>query len=419
MENAPPIPTTTKIRNTIKDSIRRKGKQKLPHPDCACDLRALILAQKPIPKCNCDICDPHFYRVHWNCKIHPHQHPKLKYSIEKNKFGNECYQPLKLNSVLRGEAMEIARAAIQYFDRPVESLNDTQLAVVEVLQTWIRQNMSIWFTERQFDEADLSTLLPAVEMRKLWNYTHVLFFGCKLSSSQYFVWNAQLREDALGIADRRWWRNTIEMTPLHHDFEYCNSNRVLNAIGTLLHEVCHAFFNYYACFSCWSTEWNLNALGHGRAWQLLASAAQTSIIRFTGLPVDLGAFDSLRTHWEYVYPLPSPHDLDDWGFGTSGLVQIYARDLQQAIYDAVVKEGKKVEEFPLRGFAEYWWVDTQEAEKKLREMGWCCGGTERNGTMVCGGVVEADGYEFAGRKATVSGEMSAECECGEEVDKAE
>jgi hypothetical protein len=221
MEEHTQIATTTKIKNVIKNTIYSEGKQKLPRPDCVYSLRASILAQKPPPKCNCDICDPHFYRVHWNCKIHPHQHPKLKFSPEKNKFGNACYQPLKLNSLLRGEAMEIARTAIAYFGRPVEQLNNTQIAAVDVLRTWIRSNMALFFTGYQPPVPDLSTLLPAVVVRELWKYFSILFFGAEIPSPFHFVWNADLKTSQdvhlLGIADKGWRKHTIEINPLYHN----------------------------------------------------------------------------------------------------------------------------------------------------------------------------------------------------------
>jgi hypothetical protein len=73
-----------------------------------------------------------------------------------------------------------------------------------------------------------------------------------------------------------------------------------------------------------------------------------------------------------VYPLPSPHDIDDW------------------------------KRFPLRGSAECWWVDTKEAKEKLKREGWCCGiwkgGQE---VAVCGG---ADG-EFEKRVEKKDGDV--------------
>jgi hypothetical protein len=131
--------------NSIEDALRRKSKNKFPCPDTLDDLRALVETQDPQPACNCDQCDPHSYKSHWNCKIHPHDHPKLKLDSSKNEFGNQCYKPLRMNVALRSEAMELTRTAVQYFDRPLESLNNTQLAALTNLRTRIREHMSLFF----------------------------------------------------------------------------------------------------------------------------------------------------------------------------------------------------------------------------------------------------------------------------------
>jgi hypothetical protein len=75
---------------------------------------------------------------------------------------------------------------------------------------------------------------------------------------------------------------------------------------------------------------------------------------------------------------------------------VYWGDLIAAVRSHV-EYGAKVEEFPLRGFGEYWWVDTEQAESRWRE-GKLGDGMElypydwmvKSLQMVCGGV-EVDG----------------------------
>ena len=129
------------IKTTMKDALRRRSKQTFPCPDTLDGLRALIEAQDPQPACNCDQCDPRFCKSHWNCEMHPHDHPKLKLDSTKNEFGNQCYKPLKMNVELRAEAMELTRTVVKYFNRPLESLNNTQLAALMNLQIWVQEHM--------------------------------------------------------------------------------------------------------------------------------------------------------------------------------------------------------------------------------------------------------------------------------------
>ena len=123
-----------KIKTTLKETFRRKEKQKFSRPDDVAELRKLIESQTPRPPCNCDICDAARYARFANYLFHLHEHPKLKSSSSRNESGNGCYKPPTEASLLRSEAMEATRTAIQYFDRPADLLNSTQLASLRSLQ---------------------------------------------------------------------------------------------------------------------------------------------------------------------------------------------------------------------------------------------------------------------------------------------
>ena len=316
------------IKSTIKDALRRRSKQTFPCPDTLDGLRAVIEAQDPQPACNCDQCDPRFYKSHWNCKIHPHDHPKLKPDSTKNEFGNQCYKPLKMNVALRAEAMELTRTAVKYFDRPLESLNNTQLAALMNLQIWVQEHMSLFFAiTPSTPSASLDTIFPESSMRELWKHINILFFGSdiprRLSCFRWATTPLHPRyETAIGVASVRYFRYSIVILP---------SIDCILMLSTLLHEACHIFLRYYACQACWSTEWNLNTVGHRRAWQVLASAVERKFVEFTGLPADLGRLDSLRAHWDDCWPLPSIHELADWQLDRPTLMPIYVNDLHKAV----------------------------------------------------------------------------------------
>jgi hypothetical protein len=301
-----------KVKTTIKGDFRYKDKQKLPRPDEPADLRKLIEAQDPQPPCSCDICDPARYKAHRNCPLFLHSHPKLKISRDKNQYGNECYKPLHLNSALRGEALELARTTIQYFDRPFDQLNNTQLAALHSLQEWIRNHMSLIFISPPPPTTSLADLFTEKEMQTLWTHINTLFFGISIPSKlKVFQWTSPSDEkDVVGVASKGRFRYYIKMSPVYlpHRGSDGLMNRILDMLSTLLHEACHVFFRYTTCPCCSTFTGNLhNARGHGRAWQVLAEAVERCFTRFTGLPVELGRWVSIWCNWKDMVRLPSRH----------------------------------------------------------------------------------------------------------------
>ena len=96
------------------------------------------------------------------------------------------------------------------------------------------------------------------------------------------------------------------------------STRLHNRLGTLLHEMCHAFLKAYTCRSCSMHDSCIGPLGHGRAWQMLAKKIEQVATVVLGGTVDMGRFPSLLRDCEGSGRLPSVHDLEVFGMNGGG-----------------------------------------------------------------------------------------------------
>jgi hypothetical protein len=94
--------------------------------------------------------------------------------------------------------------------------------------------------------------------------------------------------------------------------------RLHNRLGTLLHEMCHAFLKAYACRSCPMHDACVGPRGHGRAWQMLAKKMEQVATVVLGGAVDMGRFPSLLRDCEGNGRLPSVHDLEVFGMNGVG-----------------------------------------------------------------------------------------------------
>lgn len=203
--------------------------------------------------------------------------------------------------------MHLTRNIITYFDRPWEYLNDEQLAARDWFLGWCRGRREDML--RISEHKDGEKLLSGVEMRRLWKCFNELFFGGDLADGQ-FRWNPSLVD--LGQAGSRNGRPTIEVNPQETAKDF-GDYVALEFIGTLMHEAVHAFLNYYSCRFCFTWKYDLNASGHGRAFQILAAKLEEVFPRLLGLPLKLHRFLSLLANWDELKPLPSPHDLAVFG----------------------------------------------------------------------------------------------------------
>jgi len=231
------IITEVDIGSTLRNVFRRKQKQRLPCPNTLEELRKLVDTDGSKPVCRCDQCDPRLYGSYCNCILRLHHHPKLKFKGTANEFGYQCYEPLTMASPFRSEAMILTRTAVRYFDRPIDTLNTTQLTALKNIQTWIQHYMSLFFPNTPAaSPTSLDEVFPIPSIRDLWTQINVLFFGSDIFyRKSKFCWLTEpipQYPDAMGAAWRDFYYN-ITIVPTLDSFDM---------LGTLLHEICHSFF---------------------------------------------------------------------------------------------------------------------------------------------------------------------------------
>ncbi|KAJ4358358.1 uncharacterized protein N0V89_002940 [Didymosphaeria variabile] len=134
-------------------------------------------------------------------------------------------------------------------------------------------------------------LLPTHEMQHLWQTINILFFGGPIPGIS-FRWK-KIKHSVLGRTTTSLSGNpVISMHPARtaHDF---GDYAILDFLSTLVHEIIHAFLQYYPCWLCRSWARDYTAGGHGRLFQILARKMEEVFPRLLGVPVRLGRFESL------------------------------------------------------------------------------------------------------------------------------
>ncbi|KAH7073611.1 hypothetical protein BKA63DRAFT_37435 [Paraphoma chrysanthemicola] len=152
----------------------------------------------------------------------------------------------------------------------------------------------------------------------------VFFFGSipphRQAISAGFSWLSPTEKSCFGIGT---FNPLIGTQVLLHPILYRTGGsaddldvRWRNRLGTILHELCHAFLKAYTCRSCPMHDRCVGARGHGRAWQLLAAKMEEVATRLMGGFVDFGRWPSLLNELEGCGKLPSAHDLEMLQVGT-------------------------------------------------------------------------------------------------------
>jgi hypothetical protein len=91
------------------------------------------------------------------------------------------------------------------------------------------------------------------------------------------------------------------------------NNRAMGRMGTMLHELVHAFFDAYACKMCQSSTRSVNdAKGHGRAWHHVTSLVERAAPRVIGIPLKLGRFDAVINNWGFMQYWPTRDEVAQW-----------------------------------------------------------------------------------------------------------
>ena len=280
---------------------------------------------EPTP-CDCDECAPWLYGIGQNSA-----HGAVQYQVDgrrakSSRFSqphlSSTYPLPKLNLRLYGEyeAMRLVRHHVAWMDKKYShtTADNASLDVFRLrslLQSW-NPNLS------GQDMRSSASCTQMLQLVKLLN--KVFFFGAipshRQSISSGFAWLPDSEKACFGICTF----NPIIGTQVllhpklyrHHGDQNDLDARWRNRLGTILHELCHAFLKAYTCRSCPTHDSCIGPRGHGRAWQILAAKMEEVATKLVGGFVDFGRYPSLLHDLEGSGKLPSQHDLEVLRFGT-------------------------------------------------------------------------------------------------------
>ncbi|KAH9880951.1 hypothetical protein IAQ61_001245 [Plenodomus lingam] len=277
------------------------------------------------PSCDCDECAPKSYRIQSEAS-HGHVRPMNEgRKIRSPSFSRVTphstpHPTLTLKLYGDYEAMRLVRHHIAWLDytylhpsRLKDMPSVSQLT--SLLRVW-RPNLVAPDLRSHISNAQLGHVFRQLNK--------VFFFGAvpphRSSLSTGFSWLPEHKKNCFGVS----YFNPIIGTQLflHPKLYRHNSKpedldlRLRNRIGTILHEMCHAFLKAYTCRSCIMHERCVGSRGHGRAWQILAAKVEEVASHLIGGPVDMGRFPSVLHDMESHGRLPSQHDLEVYKLGT-------------------------------------------------------------------------------------------------------
>lgn len=267
--------------------------------------------------CECDKCAPnHYFDWPLSCSvkhsaqdivIQPRGRPLLM--CPGSKYG--IYEELSL-----------ARCTIEYFSRPRQDMDPIQL------QGWKQCRELLyncgWMTA--FNEDDPRNSLADVVLQDLANALNKLFFFGAINNLTA-VWDTQILDKpkelgtfgltGSGCSNGSMYSSIwIHPTRLSRLYTPPSGHRGMalaeQRLGTLLHELLHAFLDQYACKSCKAAKHNTG--GHNRPWQRIAKAIEEESWKLLGVDVDLERLTAMRNDVLNKELRPSIHDLEEWGF---------------------------------------------------------------------------------------------------------
>jgi hypothetical protein len=304
----------------IEDHIL--GRQQAPHagtsftvPASLADLRSQV--EKASSSCDCDECAPWLYHLakgsghgkiqHQNCE---RKARALRFSYARN---NPAPHP-ELRRRLYGEyeAMRLVRHHVAWLDQTY--LRSPTSDNLEVLR--LNSLLSAW--NPHLAGADMRQTMGTTQLLQLMaQLNQVFFFGAVPPHQQMvsagFSWLPESKRDCFGIGSFNPLIGTqILLHPTlyrHHGSSEDLDVRWRSRIGTILHEMCHAFLKAYTCRSCPMHDACIGPRGHGRAWQILAAKIEVVATRLMDGFVDMGRYPSLLHDLQGNGKLPSRHDL--------------------------------------------------------------------------------------------------------------
>jgi hypothetical protein len=278
--------------------------------------------------CDCDECTPKLYRIshvasHGAIKSRDPaaERRKAKFSYAHQSVSSPGPgQELKLRFHGDYEAMSLVRHHAAWLDSIYlhPSADKTTPAVQH-----LHSLMNMWNPHITALDMRQSTSVP--QLQRLFTQLNTIFFSGLVPAHNPTLTNGfsflpETRADCFGTS---YFNPIIGTQILLHPTLYRQTRnasdpaaeRMRNRLGTLLHEMCHAFLKAYTCRSCPMHDACIGKRGHGRAWQVLAAKMEQVATKLMGGNVEMGRFPSLLRDMEGHGRLPSGHDLEVFGFG--------------------------------------------------------------------------------------------------------
>ncbi|KAH7357565.1 hypothetical protein BKA66DRAFT_445598 [Pyrenochaeta sp. MPI-SDFR-AT-0127] len=292
-----------------------------PVPSNVEDLKSWV--EDTLTPCDCDECAPKLYQLKED-----KSHGTIRYQdgttdAHTKRFSHSWEKTAtllpKLTLKLYGqyEAMRLVRHHVAWLDEtylqhPHGKQNTAALQLQSLLYTW----------KPHLSGSDLRQSISKTQLQHLFSALNRVFFFSAIpphrrifASSMSFL--PEGRKTCFGVG---YFNPIVGTHVLLHPTMYRHSTdaedsdvRWRNRVGTLLHEMCHAFLKAYTCRACPMQERCVGARGHGRAWQILAKKVEQVVSGIMGGYVDMGRFPSLLHDMEGHGRVPSNHDLEAYG----------------------------------------------------------------------------------------------------------
>ncbi|KAF2826520.1 hypothetical protein CC86DRAFT_394454 [Ophiobolus disseminans] len=306
------------------------GRQQAPHsgtcfkvPSSLDELTRWI--EDAIAPCDCDVCSPWLYQLSGNSS-----HGAINLRSSENLRRPRFYLPNRASHTPRPklslrvygeyEAMRLVRHHVAWLDETYLQTSPSK-DNLDVLQ--LRNLLHAW--NAHLTGLDMRQTISKPQWLHLVSFFNKVFFFDAIpphrqAISEGFSWLPDTEKSCFGIGTY----NPIIGTQLllhptlfrHHGDPEDADVRWRSRLGTILHEMCHAFLKAYTCRSCPMHDYCVGPRGHGRAWQILASKIEQVATRLIGGFIDMGRYQSLLHDFEGHGRVPSGHDLEVLRFGT-------------------------------------------------------------------------------------------------------
>lgn len=276
-----------------------------------------VQVQSASAPCNCDECEPKLYQLsdgssHGNIQILTGiKRPRKSRFTRAPRLAQVPRPKLSLRLYGDYEAMRLVRHHIAWLDQTYLQESRAILQMKSLVETW-KPNLSCTNMRQSISRTQLQQLFA--QLNKVFFFDSVPAHQEALTTG--FSWLPESKKDCFGIS---YFNPIIGTQLLLHPVLYRHSSNVQspddiwrNRLGTILHEMCHAYLKAYTCRSCPMHDHCVGARGHGRAWQLLAAKIEEVASRLMGGLVDMGRFPALLHDMEGHGKLPSSHDLETW-----------------------------------------------------------------------------------------------------------